>query len=177
MNKVLMGVLAAALVGLCGIARAAGDPLAEAHQGKFQCYVQDAARKTCRALAHYEFGANGRIQNPALVLVSAQPITIMAVTTQVTLKADAVCGVARPEDIDAATLAVAGQPLGDDQKHALKEQIKAAMAPRMGKEICTTYLPEGDHYTAQVAINGAPAPELSAVVYWVGPEDGYTVAP
>ena len=176
MNKTQIGLLVLALASAAP-ALAAGDPLAEARRGLFQCYVQDAARKTCRAIAHYEFSADGRIRNPALVLVSLQPVTIMAVTSQVEVKADAVCGIARAEDIDSASIAAAGQQLSPDQTRAIKTQIKAAMAARIGKEICTTYLPEGDHYAAQVTVDGTPAPELSAQIYWVGPNDGYTVAP
>jgi hypothetical protein len=157
--------------------QATADPLAEARQGKLQCYVQDAARKTCRALAGYQFRPDGTIQNPALVLVSLEPVTIMAVASQVTVKADAVCGVSRAEDIDKASLAVAGQQLSQDQARIIKTQIKTMLAGRIGKEVCTTYAPAGDHLAAQVTVDGAPAPELSAEVVWVGPNDGYTVAP
>ena len=172
-----LAALALALSVPSVAALAADDPLAEAHQGKLQCYLQDAARKTCRAIARYDFGADGKIQNPALVLVMAQPITIMAVTSEVQEKGEAVCGVAHGEDLDRARLAAAGRQLTPEETQAIKTQIKSAMAARLDKEICTTYIPRGDQLMAQVTVNGAPAPELSASVIWVRPEDGYIVGP
>jgi hypothetical protein len=158
-------------------ARAAEDPLAEAHEGKLQCYVQDAARRTCRAISRYDFGADGKIQNPALVLIQAEPVTIMAVTSEVQEKGQAVCGVARSGDLDQARIAAAGRQLTPQETEAIKTQLKSAMAARLDKEVCTTYIPQGDELVAQVTVDGAPAPELSAAVIWVRPEDGYTVAP
>jgi hypothetical protein len=169
--------LALAFCAFTAAAEAADDPLAEAHQGKFQCYLQDAARKTCRAIARYDFGADGKIANPALVLVQAQPVMVMAVTSEVEEKGGAVCGIARSEDIDQARLAVADRTLTPEETVVVKSQIKTAMAARLGKEICTTYVAQGDQFKAQVTVNGAPAPELTAQVVWVSPEDGYIVAP
>ena len=169
--------LAFAFCAFTVTAVAAEDPLAAAHQGKFQCYLQDAARKTCRAIARYDFGADGKIANPALVLVQAEPVMVMAVTSEVEEKGGAVCGIARSEDIDQARLAVANRSMTHEETLAAKSQIKSAMAARLGKEICTTYVPDGDQFKARVTVNGAPAPELTAQVVWVSPEDGYIVAP
>jgi hypothetical protein len=176
MKRIAMMVALALLAGT-GWARADNDPLADARQGRVQCYTPDAARKTCAAMAAYVFSPDGRITNPAVVLVGAQPVTLMRVTAPVEIKAGAVCGVPRAEDIDGAAIQVAGRQLTPEEAAPIKAQIETAFAARNGKEICTTYVPNGDRLSAQVTVDGVPEPKMSATVIWVAREDGYTVAP
>jgi len=153
------------------------DPLAPARAGKLECMGPNMAQKTCRAVAAYAFGADGSINSPSLLLIRAQPLTIMAVNSAVSIKAGALCGTAKAEDIDGSTILVDGRKLGDNDAAPLKAEIKAAYGPRLGKEICTVYVPSGDHFEAQSSIDGMPQPELTAQVIWVGPEDGFHVSP
>jgi hypothetical protein len=175
MNRFL-GVLALGLVASLP-ARAETDPLADARDGKLQCYAPDAARKTCKALAAYLIAPDGTINNPAVVLVAPNPVIVMHVVSPVEIRDGAICGVARAEDIDAASIEVAGHPASPEEEGPIKAQIKNSIAPRIGKMICTSYLPGGDHLTAQVTVDGAPQPQLSASVIWVSREDGYRVSP
>jgi hypothetical protein len=171
----------AAILGLSLLAsvavRAETDPLADARTGKLQCYAPDAARKTCKALAAYVFGADGTITNPAVVLVAPQPIILMHVNAPVAVRDGAICGVARAEDIDSSSIEVAGHPATPEEEGPIKARIKTSIEPRMGKEICTSYLPSGDHLTAQVTVDGTLQPQMAAAVIWVGREEGYRVSP
>lgn len=155
----------------------ATDPLAPALGGKLQCHTPDTTRKTCRSLAGYSRNADGSYTNKATVLLAPSPVVTMAITTPVRVKAGAVCGTLAAEPIDAATIAVDGQTLaGDDDRNA-KSQIKAAMQPILGQEICSRYTPAGDGFDVSGTVGGKPSPEGDQHMIWVSPADGYTVAP
>lgn len=153
------------------------DPLAEARAGKLQCYRPDMARKTCLALASYSFEANGAISNKAVVLISPQQNVTMTTVSSVVIKGEAVCGPMRREDIEAAEIAVNGTKLPDEQAAGVRAQLVQAITNQIGKEVCTTYVPTGDKFSAQVTVDGAANPLYTQEVIWVKPEDGYQVAP
>ena len=75
-----------------GLALAAGQawgqalpaPIAQASQGKVQCYQPNAAAKTCRSIASYQRTAAGEIANSAVTLLAPQPVITLATTTKVT---------------------------------------------------------------------------------------------
>lgn len=156
-------------------APAAADPLAPARAGKLQCHAPNAATKSCRSLATYAFAADGTISNKAEVLLAPQMGLIMTVTSSVAVKNGAVCG-ALPT-FDQATFVMNGQPAHEPTTQAIRQQLGQAMAPMVGKEICTTYKPDGDGFTAEATMGGQPAPGGAQKVIWVAPTDGYKVAP
>lgn len=164
---------AAALV----VTAANADPLANAREGQLQCYKPDTARKSCGALSGYTFNKDGSISNQAQVLLSPQPLVTMRTVSPVSMKGEAVCGVARKQDIDTATILVDGSPLPEDKAVEARNQISAAMQGLQGQEICTTYVAEGDHLITKITMNGQPKPEFTQTVIWVKPTDGYTVSP
>jgi len=164
-------------IAVLTITAAQADPLENARAGQLQCYRPDTARKTCAALSGYSFNKDGTISNQAQVLLSPQPVVVMRTISPVSLKGEAVCGVARKEDIDTATILVNGSPLPEDQAAQARNQIFAAMQGLQGQEVCTTYVAEGDHLTTKITLNGQPKPEFTQTVIWVKPADGYTVSP
>jgi hypothetical protein len=172
-----IGVLAAVMCMIpSAVLAAPDDPLAPARAGELQCYTPDTVRKTCSALAGYTFGSDG-IDNQAEVLLSPKPLIVMKSVSPVWVRAGAVCGPLRKQDIDAATIFVFGQVASDAQAAQIRAQIEAGYGSRLGKEVCTTYTLAGDRYIAQVTIDGSQHPELSDKVIWVRQDEGYTVAP
>ncbi len=155
----------------------AADPLAEAQSGKLQCYKPDTARKTCVALAGYVTQSDGTITNNAEVLISPQPPMVMRVSSLVTIKGEAVCGVMRPADIEHADFLAGGNKLPDEQAAAIRAQMIPMLQSQFGKEVCTTYVPAGDRLRANVTIDGSPNPVLTQEVIWVKPDEGYQVGP
>lgn len=153
------------------------DPLAPARSGALQCYKPDTAKKTCIALASYTFGAGDEILNQAEVLIMPSPLVVMKSVSSVTLKNGAVCGLLRKEDLDASTITVAGQVLAGDQAAGAHAQLEQALTSEIGKEICTTYTPQGDTIATSVTVDGVASPAQSSTILWVQPGDGYSVAP
>ncbi len=162
------------LAGLQG-APTAADPLAPARAGKLQCHAPNAAAKSCRSLASYTFAPDGSILNKADVLLAPQMGLIMTVTSPVAVKNGAVCGAL--SGIDKATFVMNGQPTDQATTDAIRQQVGQAMAPMLGKQVCTTYKPDGEGFIASAVIDGQPAPGGDQKVIWVAPTDGYKVAP
>jgi hypothetical protein len=173
MKRLVAGIV----LSVVALAPANADPLTEARSGKMQCYRPDTVRKACLAMASYSFEPNGTITNKAVVLISPQQNVTMTTTSVVMIKNEAVCGVMRREDIEAAQIAVNGTRLSDEQAAGVRAQLVQAISNQIGKEICTTYLPAGDKLSAQVTVDGAANPLYTQDVLWVKPEDGYQVAP
>lgn len=175
MNKfVLCG--AVALLTLSTAARA-GDPLAPARAGKLECYLPDMAKKTCYAIASYTFNADGTIDNAADELLSPNELLELKITSRVVLKNDAVCGMLRKEDIEAATLVYKGQVLPKDKADPIIAALEQALGPLIGKEVCSTMTPDGDGFVSQATIDGVAHPELTQRGQWIGANDGYTLGP
>lgn len=170
-------ILASAMLACSTAAHAADDPLAPAREGQLQCYMSDAARKTCGSLAGYSWDAKGAITNRAEVMLAPNPVTTMVSTTPVTVRDGAVCGPIRAEDLEAAEIRVGGAPASAEVAASVHKQVAAAMSFAIGHEFCTTYVPTKDGLKAQVTVDGTAHPEMSAIVTWVKPGDGYKVAP
>lgn len=172
-----MLALILAVVAAQAAPAAAADPLAPARSGGLQCYGAgaDPARKTCQALAGYTFGADGVILNQAEVIISPSPLVTMKTVSPVTVKDGAVCGPL--SGIDQAQITIEGQPADDAVTAQIRAQLSTAMAPMLGKQVCTAYRRDGDSLVTDVTIDGVARPEMKSTVLWVSPTAGYVVRP
>jgi hypothetical protein len=55
----------------------------------------------------------------------------------------------------------------------IRAQLLDSESADAGKDICTTLMPDGDHFAARTAIGGNDRPEQTTPVIWVKPSDGY----
>jgi hypothetical protein len=152
-------------------------PITPASDGKLQCYAPNVAAKSCQSLAAYEATPDGRIVNPATVLISAAPLITMRTVTPVTIKANQVCGYVQPEDIEAAEFVVGDGPATSAQAAKLRQKMLAAQKGVFGREICTAYVTEGDALIAKASVDGVSEPAMDQRVMWVSPSDGFAVRP
>ena len=152
------------------------DPLSPAAQGQVQCYVP-SDHKTCVSTTAYTANADGTYTNTSTVLLSKKPAFIMQLATPVTIKAGAVCGALRREDVAGATVSVNGQTIPAEKAAPVLQGLAGAMGAIIGHEICTTYVPDATGYIAKSTMDGKPQPAQDQKVIWVSPADGYTVAP
>jgi hypothetical protein len=173
MKRVIAGIALSVLA----FSAASADPLAEARAGKLQCLRPDTARKICAALSGYAFDANGTITSTGDVLLSPQPLLIMRTVSSVTVKGEAVCGVAKKEDLDNASFLLNGAQLPEEQAAGVRAQLLGAVQNLIGKEVCTAYVPDGDKISGKVSIDGKPNPAFDQTFIWVKAGDGYTIAP
>jgi len=175
-----MKILAPLAVALSAAAAAqAGQlppPIAQAANGKIQCYQPNITTKSCQSLAGYRAEANGTIDNTAVVMIAPKPLITMETVTPVEVKNGQVCGKTHAQDIAAAKLTVDGKPVEGPQADAMRQRIGAAFAPMFDHEICTAYVADGDGFIARATDNGAPMSESPKVI-WVSPSDGYKVGP
>lgn len=164
----LMAMLAAA-----AIAAAPADPLAPARDGQMQCYRPDTVNRTCGQLVSYAFDGHGGIVEKQEMLLVAKPLLVMRSQSSVALRDGAVCGLMAKSDIDTATITLDGNPAPDDLVAKVRAQLLETDGADLGKEGCTSFPADGDHFAARVAIAGVDRPELTVPVIWVKPDDGY----
>jgi len=160
-----------------GPAIAQTDPLGPARQGQLHCYEPNTAAKTCQSIGGYTFAADGRIDNPADVLIMAEPLVVMRVSSAVTVREGAVCGPLSREDIERAEFTIDGAPASPEDTQAIRAALQDQLASMIDVDVCTTYTPDGDGFRADVTMAGAPRPELTQRVIWIRPEDGYSIGP
>lgn len=151
------------------------NPLARAENGQLQCYRPDAQKKTCQSIASYQRTSPGSYDNKALIPVSAN--ATLETHTPVVLKADAVCGFIRAQDIIGGTLRVDGTIVDPEKAKPILERLSQAAVQLADKEICTRYEPAGTDFTAKISIGGTYRPDQDETVEWITPADGYTVTP
>jgi len=152
------------------------DPLAPAASGQVQC-LAPTDHKTCASTTSYTANGDGTYTYVATVLLSKAPVVALQTTTPVTIKAGAVCGAIRKEDIAAASLSVNGQTMPADKAAPILDRIAGQLSAITGHEICTIYVPSGTGFIAKASMDGKPQPAQDQKVVWVSPADGYTVAP
>ena len=166
-------LLAAALQAAA--APTVADPLAPARIGDLQCYGADPVRKTCRAMAGYSFGADGKILNKAEVVLQDSPLVTMTTVSPVTVRNGAVCGPL--SGVDKAQIAVRGRRLPEAEAAPIRAQLLESMAPMLGQEVCTTYRRSGEWWIAGVTMGGVDRPDMGDTLLWVPASARYTVQP
>jgi hypothetical protein len=154
------------------------DPIGPAASGQMQCYMPDAAKKTCNSLAGYRSNANGGIDNFATVLLSKNPVLTMQTVSPVEIRMGQVCGKIRKQDIDTAKFTLNGRPVDEQQAGQLRGQLLMAFQNVFDHDVCTGYVNQGGALIAKAVIDGVPAPaNADQQVMWVAPSDGYQVGP
>ncbi len=153
------------------------DPLSPAANGQVQCYAP-SDHKTCASTTAYTANGDGSYTNASTILMAKKPAAVVVqLTTPVTIKAGAVCGALRREDVTGATVSVNGQPIPAEKAGPVLQGLAGAMSGVIGHEICTTFVPAGTGYVAKSTMDGKPQPDQDQKVVWVSPADGYSVAP
>jgi hypothetical protein len=170
-------VTAIVLIAAAQSPLAVSDPLGPARSGQMQCYMPDAAKKTCRTLAQYIWAPDGSVQNPAQEMISDNPVIIMRGSSPVVVRGNAVCATFVARTIEEATFTVNGQLAPLEVSSQIRMQLLMASTDRIGKEICTSYVQNGNQFVEQVKIDGVAHPELSDKMIWVKPTDGFRVGP
>ena len=170
----MLSLFVAAAFGTAAAA-APPNPLALAEKGQLQCYRPDVQKKTCQSIAAYRPTGPGTYDNQALVALA--PNATLETNSPVVIKAGAVCGFVRAQDVLAGTLRVDGRIVEPDKAKPVLERVAQAMAPLADKEICTGYEPSGADFTTKVTVDGKEQPGLKETVKWISPSEGYTVTP
>jgi hypothetical protein len=101
----------------------------------------------------------------------------MTTVSPIVIKANQVCGLIRPRDIDGASFTLGDRPADPAQTATLRQQMQSAMKGFFGHEICKTYVPADGSLLAKVTVDGASQPTMDQRVIWVSPTDGYKVSP
>jgi hypothetical protein len=97
----------------------------------------------------------------------------MTSTAPVEIRQGSVCG--KIGSLDEAAFTVNGAPAPEEVTATLRDAVATATSSIAEREICTSYLPEGDALMTQVRVDGVRHPELDMRVLWVEPSEGFLV--
>ena len=152
-------------------------PLAPASEGKVECYLPDAQRKTCHSLISYVLKADGSASSNETMVLLRSPVILISMPHDVLVKGDKVCGFITFDDVGRATFTIDGAPASDEQTAKLRDRLQSNYRPLYNKEICTRHLHDVDGTKSEVSIEGVVQPSGVELVAWVSPSDGYKVQP
>ena len=155
------------------------DPLAPARDGLVQCYDPVPARKLCRAIGAYAFGADGSIVNTGTNRIQDELPVILISKNPVEVRDGKVCSIGPLTEDDIDRVEVAGRPLAGAALAQARAQIVAAFPPAMRTgSLCSAYTtnPDGS-LTTTVDIGGVAHPDVTSTLLWVEPGEGWTVTP
>ncbi|MDQ0250899.1 hypothetical protein J2W22_002963 [Sphingomonas kyeonggiensis] len=149
------------------------DPLAPAREGKTQCVVPNAEKKTCLGTTRYKI-SGASYESTTQLFLAPTPLITMEVRTKGAIKDGQLCETISLADFQGGTVLVNGAPADEATATAVKSQMVAAISPLDGKAACTTIKPaEGGLLTNELTIDGAVRADLSQKFIWVGDKDGY----
>lgn len=152
------------------------DPIGPAASGKLQCYMPDAARRTCQSLAGYRSDGKGGFVNDAEILVDRDSAITMRSVTPVEIRDGGVCGRIIRESVEKAVFTLEGKPVAPAEAERMRALAIQSYERAFGREICTFYRPEADHFRTSATIDGEYADLRSVQVIWVRPDQGYRIA-
>ncbi len=150
-------------------------PIEPAGVGKMQCHSPDHAKKTCESLAAYQPAADGNFDNVANVIVPTFPGVVMTIISTVRVREGNVCGYIRQGDIDKASFIVGGVDVDAATTSDYRKRVAVLYQPVFDREICSSYVTDGNEFVVRPTIDGAPLPSAAHRVIWVSPDDGWKV--
>lgn len=173
----MLSILVPTLLAAAAAQPMSTNPIAPALAGQLECHFPNDQAKTCRSLGRYKSLGGDRYASTSLILLSPQGPVTLEITSEATVKKDAVCGMILRADLEKGQLKVADHVLTAAEAAPIIEQIAQAMAPMFDKEVCSTFTPSDNGLTIKPTLAGTPRPDLDQPVKWVAPTDGYKVAP
>lgn len=164
------------LLAATAAAGPAADPLAPAREGKYQCVVPNAEKKTCVGTTRYKLGANGAYEATTTLFLAPTPLVTMEIHTRGASKDGQTCETVKLADFEGGTVLIDGKPADAPTSTAVKSQLTAAVQALDGKTACSTFKPDqGALLVNEVTIDGAARPDLSQKFIWVSEKDGYSL--
>lgn len=100
---------------------------------------------------------------------------VMTSVAPVVIKDGAVCG--KFSSPQSAAFMVSGAAAPANVTATLRKAVATATASIANREICTTYVADGDALMSQVRVDGVRRPEFDMRVLWVEPAEGFAVRP
>ena len=153
------------------------DPLAGITPDWQLCSRPDEAAKSCTMMSTFIRGADGRYESVEHLSIMGLPGLVIEIKTASYVKNGALCGIVSLKDLDGARIIHHAQGVTPKQEATALQSLRFAY-PVDGKEVCTTFYPDGVNFRLKHAFNGKPMPiEIDqGVVRWVHKDDGYAVA-
>lgn len=145
--------------------------------GKVLCANPDLATKTCSSIISYTPGKNGDIVETGEVLISPnQPVTL-EMSSIVRIEGSTVCGTVEFADMQKGRLRMNGTLLPQDRNEAALSKLLEKLKPMAGRKACEALRVEDGQLKKYGQVERIDLDLPGKPVSWIGPADGYKVAP
>lgn len=151
------------------------DPLAGITPDWQLCELADEAAKTCRTMSTFVRVADGQFEATDRLSINGLPGLVIEIKSKAYVKNGALCGIARLKDLESARIVRHVDGATARQETAAIQSLRF-LYPVEGKEVCTTFYPDGVNFRLTATANGKPFQVDDMVFRWVHKDDGYTVA-
>ena len=159
-------------------AASAVEQLAPAKQGKIQCLAPIASTKTCDSLTKITEVAPGSYRYDAESLIDADGPVIAIERGMISVQGNRFCETVRLSDATRLNFKVDGVPASAAQAAQYRALYRQKIAPIAGQSFCSDIGPEeGGFHEVQAYLGARAVPGLNYAMKWVGPNDGWKVAP
>lgn len=167
-------ILLALFLALAPQSAPAPDPLASARAGRLECVTPDLARRTCVGLVRYEFRANGDVAAHQEAALSPGSGLVMRASAMVQEQGGMVC--VNVDDFFDASFTIGGVAASASETDYLLDEIQKGLT---GDTYCgRRSAPRADGtILSESVVDGAREARLDETILWVGPADGWRVAP
>jgi hypothetical protein len=143
-----------------------------------QCQMPDTLFKTCLSLSKVRQVGQGSYLFETEILVDPDQAVVASFRNSATVSDNSVCDVMRLTEIEHWTFTVGGSHASPAQAVKYRASMKRDYARFSGQTICTRIMPsEGGMEMVLATIGGKRFPAADYSMKWVGPKDGWRVAP
>ena len=164
-------------IALLFAASSVAEQMAPAKQGMLQCQSPIPSTKTCDSLSKVTQVAPGSYRFESEIMLDADGPVLASERNTTTVQGDKVCEPIRLADINKWTFTVAGRPATAAQASGFRVLLKERLGPINGVTLCTSIVPDGDMHLVQAFVGSRRLEAGDYSMKWVGPNDGWKVAP
>lgn len=160
------------------LATSVAEQMAPAKKGLLQCQSPIGSTKTCDSISRVTQVSSGSYRFENEILIDADGPVILLERAIATVQGNKLCETVRLAEIDKFAIFINGKPATSAERARYRANIKEKFAPIAGRTICTSVVPDEDGLqTVEASISGQRLPILDYTMKWVGPNDGWKVAP
>jgi hypothetical protein len=170
-------ILLALLLILAATSSQETDMLSQFRAGKLLCTNPDPQTKTCSTIDRLTIGPDGTMTTTGETLIVPDKSITLQVTSAAHFEAGAICGVMGLDDLKKGIVRADGSPLPPDRNALVLERLKTVFQPLAGQKICEGLRLNNGQLQKIGQAERVDLPLPGKPVRWIGPDEGYRVAP
>lgn len=165
-------------IALLFAASSVAEQMAPAKQGLLQCQSPIPSTKTCDSMTKVTQIAPGSYRLDNRILIDADGPVVLIEHATASVVGTKLCETVRLSEIDRFGVEIGGRSATPAERARYRSDIKQKLSLIAGRTVCSSIVPDGDGmHLVEASISGQRIPAADYSMKWVGPNDGWKVAP